>query len=183
MRPTLLLLAIATAALLAISTAGAQTVPTLRCASDNQSPQVGALVNVACTLTNNAGAPVPNTPLTFYVNLQSKTDASFAGGLTTQIINTDAAGKANGVLRVGDKPGTLGILVNYPGIYSFSQVMEVRPASPPPPSLPATTAPLLQPAPVSQPLPVAQAPVAATDPNAPLIIRPPSTGDAGLIAP
>ncbi len=82
-------------------------------------------VNVACSLIDNVGAPLRNTNLTFFVNFENRADTSWENGRKTTIKTTDSQGQAKAVLSAGNNVGSLGILVNYPGIYSSYTVLNV----------------------------------------------------------
>jgi hypothetical protein len=112
-------------------------VSVLSCRPSELSSRVNTDVTVTCLLVDQFGQGVPNTPLTFYFNFESKTDARWGNGLKTQILSTDARGIANATLSTGPEAGSMGVLVNFPGIYSSFTVLQVeRPPelTPPPPS-------------------------------------------------
>ncbi len=99
----------------------------LKCSVDNVTPTTGSVINVACSLIDNLGVPVQNTDMTYFINFQNRTEASWENGRTATIKTTDAEGLTKGVVSVGSKAGTLGILVNWPGIYSSYTFVTVTP--------------------------------------------------------
>jgi hypothetical protein len=101
----------------------------LACGVSNASPAAGSEVVVACSLVDQFDQPAAGQELTFYLNLESRTDARWSNGLKAIVLKTDERGKADARLATGPTPGTLGVLVNYPGIYSSFKVLEVGGAS------------------------------------------------------
>ena len=102
--------------------------PVLTCALDNTQPSTETQVEVTCSLIDNLRIPLADTPLTFYVNFENGTDVAWDNGRKTAIKTTDSLGSVKAVLDIGKRPGNLGVLVNYPGIYSSFAFVKVEAA-------------------------------------------------------
>jgi len=113
----------------------AQEAAVLTCAFDNTQPLTEMQVSVTCSLMDNLGIAVADTPLTFYVNFEAGTDVAWDNGRKTAIKSTDGQGQVRAVLDAGKRPGSLGVLVNYPGIYSSFAFVKVEAAPVPAPTL------------------------------------------------
>ena len=100
----------------------------LTCAFDNTRPLTETQVSVTCSLIDNLGIPLADTPLTFYVNFEAGTDVAWENGRKAAIKSTDGHGQVKAVLDVGKRPGNLGVLVNYPGIFSSFTFIRVEDA-------------------------------------------------------
>jgi hypothetical protein len=83
---------------------------------------------VTCSLIDSLGTPLADTELTFYVNFENGTDVAWDNGRKTAIKTTDSLGSVKAVLDIGKRPGNLGVLVNYPGIYSSFAFVKVEAA-------------------------------------------------------
>jgi len=132
--------------LLAAYPASAQVPPvSLRCTSTDTTVSVGSSITVNCTLLD-AGTALPRddvNPVTYTVNYEAGTSAGYEGGGKTRLVTTDKQGKASAVLNVGDKQGSLGILVTYYGTYSAFFAVRVE-GAPPPETEPAPELPPLE---------------------------------------
>jgi hypothetical protein len=119
--------------------------------ASSSSAAVGSQVVLNCNVVDASGSPMGGSSCTFSILLEPGNDAEVGSKVITKA--TDASGNASTILRVGSTPGTIIVGVNSGGMQS-QVLVQVQGA-----------APALQPA------------VAPID----LTIRPPSTGDAGLL--
>ncbi|HLF79934.1 MAG TPA: hypothetical protein VJB57_20845, partial [Dehalococcoidia bacterium] len=68
-----------------VATAGDTTLAVLKCEVSDTNPRTGGKVEIACSLIDNLGQPVTNTDLTFFINFEARTDATYDNGRKTAI--------------------------------------------------------------------------------------------------
>ena len=144
---------------------------------------VGTTIQWTGTLTDSAGNPMT---FAFYrTTIAEEPGNDAAVGSKTVVTFTDANGETSGPLFVGTTPGVITLTGTHGDLQAQTKVIvtplvAVAPFPPySPPSNPGTLAGLFA------PQPRASAPAATTAPASNTVapgIRPPSTGDAGLVS-
>jgi hypothetical protein len=104
--------------------------PILTCGVDNSNPTVGTDTAIRCSLQSATGAPFPGSEVVFMFTFESGTDALFDGANKAEVKATDGTGQLTTMLSTGDRPGVLGVLVNYASARSSFHVITVEPAPP-----------------------------------------------------
>jgi hypothetical protein len=104
--------------------------PILTCNVDNSNPTVGTETPIRCNLLSAAGGPFAGSEVVFMFTFESGTDALFDGANKAEVKATDGSGQLTTMLSAGDRPGVLGVLVNYASARSSFNVITVEPAPP-----------------------------------------------------